>query len=250
MPDALATALATDGLAWLLGAIFLCGLVYGFAGFGAALIFQPLAAVVVAPVVGIAVLSIASLGAAAVVLPRALRQAELAQVGWIIAAAAVSLPAGAWVLVNADVTILRWTISALVGLTLAAMLMGWRRAVTARPAALAAIGLGAGGIGGATGLHGPVVILFTLSGTAPAAVMRANMLVVLTSLGIAMLPILAAMGHLPGAVVWLGVLAAPAYMAGIAAGQRAFDPRHERLWRRLGYAVVAASAVVGLPLWD
>ena len=169
---------------------------------------------------------------------------------WIVGAAALSLPAGAWILVTADVTLLRWIISGFVALTLAAMLAGWRRTVVARPATLAAIGLGAGGLGGATGLHGPIVILFTLSGQAPAAVMRATMLVVLTCLGSAMLPILWAMGHLPASVVWLGVIAAPVYMAGIAAGQRAFDPRHERVWRWLGYGVVGASAVVGLPVWN
>jgi len=40
MPDALASALAEPGLLWVCGASLLAGLVYGFAGFGSALIFR------------------------------------------------------------------------------------------------------------------------------------------------------------------------------------------------------------------
>lgn len=250
VPDALAAALATDGVLHLIGAIFLAGLVYGFAGFGAALVFHPLATMVVAPVVGVAMLSTASLGAAAVVIPRALRVAELPQVAWILVPAVVALPPGVWVLVNADVTVLRWIISAVVAVTLLALISGWRRKVTPHRAALAAIGVGAGGLGGATGLHGPIMILFTLSGQSAPQVMRANMLLVLTSLGISMLPVMGAMGYLPAEVIWLGVMAAPAYMAGTAIGQAAFDPRRARLWRYLGYVIVGASVVAGLPLWS
>jgi len=249
VPEALQTALATEGLAHVMGAIFLCGLVYGFAGFGSALVFQPLAAMVVPPVVGIAILSLASIGAGAVVLPRAVRVANLRQVAWILIPAILALPPGVWLLVRTDVTSLRWIISALVAATLMAMVAGWRQQVAARPAGLAAVGAATGGIGGATGLHGPVVILFTLSGQDSPAEMRASLLIVLTSLGVAMLPVMRAFGHLPAEVIWLGVLATPAYMAGVAAGQAAFHPRHARLWRLFGYVTVAGAVVAGLPVW-
>lgn len=250
VPDALVAAMAEPGLPWLMAAMGLAGLVFGFAGFGAALVFQPLASSLVAPATAAAMLSVASLGGAVVVFPRALRGADHRQVAWMLGFAVPFLWAGALVLVHAPEAPLRWAISAVVAVTLVALVAGWRRRLVPRPATLAAIGAAAGTVGGATGLHGPVVILFTLTGRDPAEVMRATLVLVLTGLGIALLPVLWLHGHLDGAVLWLGALSAPAYMLGTAAGQALFDPGRARLWRVAGQAVIAAALVAGLPFWS
>jgi hypothetical protein len=49
MPDALAAVLADPGLPFVCLVSLIAGLVYGFAGFGSALIFMPLATLFVRP---------------------------------------------------------------------------------------------------------------------------------------------------------------------------------------------------------
>ena len=50
MPEGLVAALAVPGIHWVVLAAAAAGLAYGFAGFGAALIFMPVAAARVGPV--------------------------------------------------------------------------------------------------------------------------------------------------------------------------------------------------------
>ena len=49
MPEALAAALATPGLPWLAAAVFVAGMVRGFAGFGTAMVYLPVAGQILSP---------------------------------------------------------------------------------------------------------------------------------------------------------------------------------------------------------
>lgn len=249
MPDGLAAALALPGL-WPLAAVTLvAGVVYGFAGFGSALIFMPLATAVVAPEAAVLAMAMFGLSSVVTVLPRAWAQADLRRVAPMLAAALLALPAGTWALARLDVGLIRWAISAVVAATLAALVAGWRYRGAPHPGALVAVGAAAGALGGATGLTGPAVILFNLAGSDGAARMRANTLVFLTLLGAALLPGLGARGLVTPAALWLGALLVPLYMAGSRAGQALFDPVREALYRRVAYAVILAALVAGLPVW-
>lgn len=74
---------------WLMGIALVSGLAYGFAGFGAALIFMPVALLLVEPVVALE-------------------------------------PLGVWVLRTTEPMALRGAVSTVVLGTLAALLSGWR----------------------------------------------------------------------------------------------------------------------------
>ena len=250
MPEGLALALQTEGLVLLLLVLLLAGLVYGFAGFGAALIFIPLASIFVPPQLAVGIMAVSALGSTVTVLPRAWRQADRARVLWMLVPAFLTLVPGIWLLRSMDVLPLRWLISGLIVLSLAAMTLGWRRSMAPKRAALAAVGGAAGFIGGLTGLTGPVVILFNLSGDEPVVITRANTLCFLTLLGVLMIPQLAAQGVITGPVLWLGLLATPVYMVGTAIGQAVFNPAYQSVYRLLGYGVIAGAVLVGLPLWD
>ena len=61
---------------------------------------------------------------------------------------------------------------------------------------------------------------------------------------------LAATGQVVWPVLWLGLLAGVPNVIANIIGARLFDPKRERLFRTVAYIVIAASAILGLPLWN
>jgi len=113
-----------------------------------------------------------------------------------------------------------------------------------------AIGALAGVIGGMTGLTGPVVILFYLVGQSAAQHVRANTILFLAALDVVVVGNLVLQRSMGWDVVALAfVLAVPYFLTSLM-GQALFDPRYERLYRAVAYAVIALALVSGLPLWE
>lgn len=249
MPEGLETALATPGLAALAAAALVAGIVYGFTGFGAALIFVPLASAVVGPEGAVLLMAVFGLPSLAVVLPRAWGLADRRATFVMLGAALVTLPAGLWLLVAAPEAPLRWAMCGVVAVTLAALLAGWRVEAEPSPAARLAVGAGSGLLGGATGLTGPIVVLFHLSRGEGAALTRANTILFLTLLSVAMTLGLALRGLFDASTLWAAALLAPLYAGGTAAGQALFVPTREQLYRRAAYGVIGLAVLVGLPIW-
>jgi uncharacterized membrane protein YfcA len=77
MPDALAVVLSEPGLPYVCLVSLVAGLVYGFAGFGSALIFMPLATLFVSPPVAVAAFSMSAMASLVTVLPGAWKAADL-----------------------------------------------------------------------------------------------------------------------------------------------------------------------------
>jgi uncharacterized protein len=94
MPEGLALALAAPGLPVLLLAAFVAGTVYGFAGFGAALIFMPVATAFLPAPVAIAAFSLSAGAAFVTVVPGAWAVADRRTVLVMIAIAVVFTPVG------------------------------------------------------------------------------------------------------------------------------------------------------------
>ena len=249
MIESLTFATQTPGFPWLLLLSLAAGLVYGFAGFGAALIFMPVAIVFLAPPLAVAAFSLSSLGSVVTVLPQAWRDAHRKTVLIMLGAALIFTPLGLWVLRIVDPTIIRWAVSVLVFLTLAALIMGWRYKTQPGPKSWAAVGSGVGLVGGATGLNGPVVILFQLAGTDSIARTRANTIVVLTLSSLSYMPFMALQGALPVSAIPLGLLLVIPYALGGLIGRQLFDPNRATLYRRVAYVIIAAAGVLGLPIF-
>ena len=250
MPDLLAGAWATPGLAALILTALLAGVVYGFAGFGAALIFMPVAARIVDPVTAVAAFAVTSLGSILTVLPQAWADCDRRASVITLGAALALLPLGVWVLRTSDPTALRWGVSAVVIGTLAALVAGWRYTFSPGPRSWAAVGAGVGFLGGATGINGPVLILFQLGGQLSVARMRANTIVPLTLSSFALLPVMALQGAVTKATLALGLMLFVPYAVGGYAGRRLFDPKRAGIYRRIAYVIIAAAALVGLPVME
>jgi uncharacterized protein len=249
MPEALAGAFSSPGIAWLAAVFVLAGLVRGFTGFGTALIFMPVGAIFLPVPVAIVIVTVSGMLTWPLIVPRAFRQADRREVAVLSGAAILTAPLGVWLLSWVERDVLRWLVAVATTLTLAALVTGWRYRGQVRGAGLGAIGAVAGVLGGTTGLTGPPVILFYLAGQLEAARVRANTILFLALLDLGIVANLFARGLVNATAIWLAVLLAVPYAAGMVVGQGLFRPERERAFRGLAYVVIAGAILTGLPLF-
>ena len=249
MPDIFSAAGSTWGLIWLVGAVIVAGLVRGFSGFGSAMIIMPVASSVLSPVGAVIFLIFAEMLGPLPNLPAALREGAPREVGFLLIGALLALPLGLWALSAVDPLVFGWIVSLSVLSLLALLVRGWRYPHALSRRVTVATGALGGFMTGIAGLPGPPVIMLYMASTLPIAVIRANFLLYLLAVDFIMIPLM----WLSGLMIWkiavLGLLIGVPNLIANAVGARLFDPRAERRFRRVAYIVIAASAIVGLPLW-
>ena len=250
MPEALSEVLAWPDLWFLAFGALAAGIVRGFAGFGTAMIYLPVAAQVLGPFEALTTLIVKDLIAPLMHVPRALRDGHPKDVLRLGAGALVTVPLGVLVLSLVEPVVFRWAVS-LVALTLLLMLMAgirYRGALTP-PLIYFTGGLG-GFLTGSVGIPGPPVIMLYMASTLPASAVRANNMLYLIVADLILMGVLAWNGLLVASALLLGVLMIVPYSLGNWGGAALFRPGHEKLYRAVAYTVIAASALLGLPLWD
>ncbi len=250
MPEGLHLALATPGLGWMAFTIFCAGIVRGFTGFGTALIFVPVAAQYLPMVEVIPVIMLTGLVTATALMPTAWRAADKPEVAVLVAAVAVTAPFGLWLMSVTEALTLRWIVTGVVLLTLAAVVTGWRWHGRLGWGGRLGIGGASGVIGGMTGLTGPVVITFYLANARSAQAVRANTILFLASCDIVIIASLAVSGQVAERALWLAPILSAPYLVTALIGQALFDPAYETLYRRIAYGVVFLAVISGLPLLD
>src|SRR3954469_23172878 len=110
MPDLIPPNLSTGAIVFLLASAFVASLARGFSGFGAALIFLPLAATVTDPKIASPLLLITDAVLAVGFIPNAWCTADKREVGIMGAGAAIGIPFGTLILVRTDPMHIRWAI--------------------------------------------------------------------------------------------------------------------------------------------
>lgn len=237
-------------LAWLLAAALAGGLARGFSGFGAALIFVPLAAVAIGPQRAPPLMLALEVAAIAALTPGAWKLADRREVGWLALGAAMGTPLGATVLALADPLALRWGVALLIAGMLGLLVSGWRvRGAPTRPVTLG-FGVAGGVLGGVAMVSGPPVVAYMLGRESDARRLRANFALYIAAGGVLAGIAYAAAGLLDAALLPPLLVAAPAYWLGIWAGARMFGLASDLTFRRICYGMIAAAALVSLPLWD
>ncbi len=236
-------------LIWLGAGVCVAGLVRGFAGFGSAMIIMPVASSVLSPVQAILFMTAAELLGPLPNLPDAWRKGAPRDVGLLMIGVLVAMPLGLWCLSLISPVAFGWIVSCVVLALLALLMTGWRYHGALTRGVTVATGALGGFMIGVSGIAGPPVIMLYMASTRPIAVIRANFLLYLLAIDVLLFAVLWISGQVIWTVVILGLLLGiPNVIANII-GARLFDPGAERVFRNVAYIVIAASAIVGLPLW-
>ncbi|KRE16898.1 hypothetical protein ASE63_14390 [Bosea sp. Root381] len=254
MPDLLASLIpgvSPGGFGVLLAATILGGLVRGFTGFGFAMVFMPLASIVLGPVAALALIWFIDLPFALPIAARNAKQAEWREVLPLLATATLALPLGLWLLLWLDRETMRWILAGLILTAVALMASGWR--YHGRPGMPLSLGVGAlsGLFSGMASIGGMPLAVFWLSAQRnDRHKTRANMQ---TFFGVSTVisgTILWYKGILTLAALMMALPLFAAYGLALWAGTHGFRLASETTFRRIAYAVIFASALVSLPLWD
>jgi len=238
------------GIWWLIATMSIAGVVRGFTGFGTALIFVPIAGMFLPPAEVVGTITMTGIASTAALLPRAWRQSDRGEVGVLVLAALPLVPVGLWLMQIMDAQAVRWTVACIAAGTLVALVSGWRYTARINVPGMLMIGAAAGLVGGMTGLTGPVVILFYLAGQALVQSVRANTILFLAALDVVIVGNLFLSGSVETRIIWLAIVLAVPYFITTMIGQSLFDPKRERSYRFLAFALIGLSVVSGLPIWQ
>ena len=244
-------AMPLSHIAVLAGATLLGGLIRGFTGFGFAMVFMPLASVVLGPVAALGLIFCIDLPFALPLAARSARNAEWREVLPLLLTATLTLPLGIWLLIWLDRETMRWILAGLVSTAVALMASGWR--YHGRPGIPLSLGVGAlsGLFNGMASIGGmPLAVFWLGAQNNDRHRTRANLQ---TFFGLSTV--------VSGGILWWnGILSARSMMMalplfavyglGLWAGTHGFRLASEITFRRIAYLVIFLSALVSLPLWD
>ena len=247
--DALQAALATEGLGWLILGVALGGLVRGFTGFGTAMVYLPFAGAVLSPVAALTTLVVIDLIGPLPHIPRALRDGHPRDAMRLGVGCLLGMPLGVAVLLAVAPEVFRYGVSVIALILLVLLMLGVRyRGQLTRPLVYVT-GLLGGFLGGASGLAGPPVIMLYMASPHRAAVIRANLILYLLFVDVIMLGLFAWRGFLELTPILLGLVLAVPYALAIVAGAAIFNPERPGIYRAVAYAIIAAAALRGLPVF-
>ena len=237
-------------IASLIAVTLAASLARGFSGFGAALIFIPLASAFLGPKVAVPLLLVVDSIMTAAMIPAAVRASDQRDVLTMALGALVGVPAGTWLLTSLDPMSLRWGIVGLAAAMLVVLVSGWRYRNRPSPPLTVLVGLVSGFCSGAAQIGGPPVVAYWLGGPGSARTVRANIIFYF-----AVTSVIAAVGYVWGAVITLQVLAfagviAPVYGLGAWAGSRMFGLASEQSFRRICLIMIAIATLVSMPVLD
>lgn len=245
LPPEIAAAAPVTLIAAALG-----GLARGFSGFGAAMIYIPLASATLGPVVAMPVLLISDLAVASPMIAKAFKECSWKDVRRVAVGGLVGIPIGNMALTALDAIAVRWVVTILILLSLVLMLSGRRLPATPERPVAAGVGLVSGLMSGLAQIGGPPVVMYWMSARLEPVRMRANLIVYFAILMWFSLALFLLRGLLPAKVLWLAAVAAPGYAAGIWLGVKSFGLASPATFRWISIGLVAASTILGMPLLD
>jgi len=229
---------------------FVAGTARGFSGFGAALIFMPLASSIADPRLVAALLLIIDFVAAAPLLPNAWQKADRKATAVMVTGALIGVPIGTYFLSRLEPVTTRWIITAFVFALLMLLLSGWRY----RGKDYAAVSVGIGGLSGfCSGLAqtgGPPIVGYWLGRPIPSVIARANIFLFFGASDIFSAVSYAATGLITMDAIKFALVVGPVYGIGVWFGASLFGKASEAVFRAICYALIAAAVIFGLPALD
>jgi uncharacterized protein len=229
---------------------FLAGTARGFSGFGAALIFMPLASSVAQPRLVAALLLIIDFVGAAPLVPNAWRQADRKATAIMVAGSAVGIPIGTYLLTRLDPVTTRWIITTFVVALLLLLLSGWRYRGKDHASLSVAIGAVSGFCSGIAQTGGPPIVGYWLGRPIESKVARANILLFFGASDVFAAISYAVGGLVTPQAITFSLIVGPVYAAAIWLGAKLFGRASEKLFRAICYTLIAAAVIIGLPALD
>ncbi|WP_050929974.1 sulfite exporter TauE/SafE family protein [Aestuariivita boseongensis] len=250
MPEVLTQALALPGLGWLIAAALVAGIVRGFAGFGTAMVYLPVAGAYLDPFAALTTVIIMDLIGPLPGVPRALRERHPGDLGRLVSGLVIGLPLGVLTLSLISPDMFRYSVSFIALMLLALLITGFRYHGEMTPRLITGTGFLGGYLGGTAGLPGPPVIMLYMASSHPAPVVRATNTLYLLIFDFFLLGTFLVLGRLDFGFVGLGFVVMVPYLIGNVIGGALFRAEYEKLYRWVAYAIIAASALMGLPFWE
>lgn len=245
----LLSLISDSAFQWALFATVLAGVVRGFSGFGAGMLFTPIVSLAYEPRLAVALLFLIDLAVAFPLLPKALRQYNIREVLPISVGATVTVPLGIYFLYSSDPMVLRYLISIVILVFVAILATGWRYQKPVSSLGFFGLGNLSGFLGGMSTLYGPPILLFWMSRNTQAKTIRANIIIFF-----AYISIVAGIGLWTGnlltrEVFMLALVLLPVYSLAVWLGAHSFQFSSERFFRNLTYSLIAMVAISSLPFW-
>ena len=231
-------------------AAFVAGLARGFSGFGAALIFMPLAAASLGGILAAPMLllmdSVSSLG----LLPGAWRLADRREVGVMVIGVLVGGPMGALALVHMPPLALRWSIVVLVFALLCLLVSGWRYHGPITRSLSIGVGWAAGLLSGAAQVGGPPVVAYWLGRALAPERVRANLTLFFLASSVVSALSYTVTGALNANALAHAAVAMPGYGLGVYLGAHAFGRASATFFRHVCHGLILLAAILGMPILD
>ena len=236
--EAIFAAIASDGI-WLLAITALvAGLVRGFAGFGTAMVYLPVAGQILPPFEALTTLMVMDLIGPLPNLPRAFRISDRLDILRLSLGALIAVPLGVLVLGLIEPAMFRYGVSLIAIALLILLISGFRYQGKLRPRMIFGTGAIGGFLAGSVGLPGPPVIMLYMASPHPVAVIRANIMVYLLLVDLVMIAVLQINGFFGGLGAGLGGVVGAALSGGKCAGWLAVS----------GHGLKALTAQLPIPL--
>src|SRR5665213_864616 len=225
------------------------GLSRGFSGFGAALIFVPLASALVGPKLAAPILAIIDPLFASFMILKALKLADKRDVSLMFVGAILGVPLGTSILAHYEPLTLRWLIAAMAACMLLLLISGWR--YKGQPHAMATAGVGAiaGLFTGIAQIGGPAVVCYWMGTDTDHQKLRANIILYFAASSVLTIATYLYGGLMSLNVLQLSLIAGPAYGLGILGGSQAFPFASANFFRTSSLVLIAFAVIISLPIF-
>lgn len=233
----------------LMLAALVAGMARGFSGFGAALIFVPLAGTLVGPKYAAPILIIIDGIFASYLIPSAWKLGDRRDISLMFSGALIGVPAGTAILTFFTPLTLRWLIAGMAAAMLVLLMSGWRYRGKPHALATALVGAISGLFSGIAQIGGPPVISYWLGTETAHAKLRANTILYFAAVSVLSLVSYIWGGLMSFQVLKFALLTGPAYGLGTLAGTRLFGLASPAVFRTSTLALIAFAVLLSLPLF-
>ena len=246
MAEATFAGLSLGAVVFSCTAIFFAALVRGYSGFGLSALMVTSLALVIPPVEVVPMAMALEVVASVTMLHRVWRDVSWRRTGLLLIAAAIGTPFGLWLLTTLSADVMRVVISLIVLCACLGIWFGLKFRGLESRGAVAGTGLISGVAQGAAAVGGLPLVLYFLSVSAPAVVIRATLIVYLLFVGAFSFAVAGYNGLVTPEMVLRGALLTLPLVIGNALGNHRFVTASPESFRRFALVLLMILALLGL----